>query len=164
MLISIIAAMDEKRGIGFENRLPWNLPDDLRHFKTTTLGHHLIMGRKTYLSLGRPLPKRTNIILSQNPSYNPQTDVIIAHSLGEALLIAQNNKETEVFITGGASIYRQSLPLANRLYLTLVHTQTKADAFFPQINPHNWVEEHSTYHPADKNHAFPFTIKSLKKT
>lgn len=151
-------------GIGFDNHLPWNLPDDLQHFKRTTLGHHMIMGRKTFLSLGRPLPRRINIILSRNLSYNPQADVVIAHSLEEAILLAENNQETETFIVGGASLYRQSLPLAHRLYLTLVHTQAKADTFFPQINPHNWIEEYSNYHPADKNHAFSFTIKLLKKS
>lgn len=164
MLRSIIVAIDEKRGIGLDNHLPWHLPSDLQHFKKTTLGHHLIMGRKTFLSLGTPLPKRTNIVLTQNPFYKPLADVVIAHSLEEAFLIAKNKGETEAFIIGGATIYRQSLPLADRLYLTLVHTQTKADVFFPEISPHNWTEDYSTHHPADENHPFAFTIKLLKRS
>lgn len=164
MLISIIAAMDEKRGIGFKNRIPWHLPGDLQHFKNTTLGHHIIMGRKTFESLGQPLQGRINIIITKNQAYSVVGEnVAVKHSLGEALSHAQNHQESEVFITGGASIYEQCLPLAHRLYLTLVHTQTEADTFFPLVDFSNWVELDSRHHPPDKKHLFAYTIKLFKR-
>lgn len=163
MLISIIVAMDEKGGIGIGDRLPWHLPDDLKYFKNTTMGHHLIMGRRTFESLAQPLPGRVNIVLTRDPAYTAVGDVLVAHSLGEALAQAQRRGEREAFIGGGAAIYRQSLPLAHRLYVTLVHAQTEADVFFPQINPNNWIEQRSSHHPADRNHPFPFTTKLLRR-
>ena len=163
MFISIIVAMDENRGIGIGNRLPWRLPDDLKYFKNTTLGHHLVMGRKTFDSLGKPLPGRINIVLTRDPNYNPGGEVVIAHSLGEALTHARSGQERETFICGGGALYRQSLPLAHRLYLTLVHTQTEADVFFPPINPSNWVEQRSSYHPADEKHPYSFSTKLLER-
>lgn len=166
MLISIIVAMDEKRGIGIGNQLPWHLPDDLQHFKKTTMGHHILMGRKTFESLNQqPLPGRINIILTRNPAFTAGgKGVVVEHSLGDALARAQHQGEREVFITGGANLYRQSLPMAHRLYLTLVHAQTEADVFFPRINFNNWTEQHSKRHPADKRHSFAFTTKLLVRS
>jgi len=164
MLISIIVAMDENGGIGIGDRLPWNLPDDLKYFKKTTLGHHLVIGRRTFQFLAQPLPGRVNIILSRDKAYNPGDNVVVAHSLEEALTHARQKHEKEVFIAGGGTLYRQSLPLAHRLYLTLVHARTEADIFFPQINPNDWIECNSSYHPADERHPFSFTTKLLERS
>ena len=157
MLISIIVAMDEEGGIGVDNQLPWHLPEDLKYFKNKTMGHHVIMGRKTFQSLSKPLPGRTNIVLTRNHSYSPEEDVLITHSLLEALSLARNRGEEEVFIAGGGAIYRQSLTFTDRLYMTVVEAQTGADVFFPSINPNNWVERCRSYHPTDKEHAFAFS-------
>ena len=164
MLISIIVAMDENRGIGIGDYLPWHLPDDLKFFKNTTLGHHIVMGRRTFQNLAQPLPGRVNIILSRDMTYNPGGNVVIAHSLEEALTYARQEHEQEVFIAGGGSLYHESLPLAHRLYLTLVHAQTEADIFFPKTNPNDWIECNSSYHPADERHSFSFTIKLLERS
>lgn len=129
--ISLIAALARKdRAIGFQNALLWYIPEDFRHFKETTSGHAIIMGENTYRSIGRPLPNRKNIILSQDPAFAPPGCVVV-RSLEEALAQARIVEPEEVFICGGASVYRQFLPLADRLYLTLVEGEYEADTFFP---------------------------------
>jgi dihydrofolate reductase len=157
MIISLIAALDDKGGIGRDGGLPWHLPADLKRFKTLTMGHHMLMGRKTFQSIGKPLPGRTNIVVTRNKAY--QTDgVVVAHSLDEALAIAERNNETEVFIIGGGEIFRQSLPLADRLYLTRVHTDSDSDVFFPQLGQ-NWTSISSEHFPADEKNEFPTTFQ-----
>lgn len=130
--ISMIAALAERdRAIGFKNSLLWHIPKDLQHFKELTAGHAIIMGEKTYWSIGgKPLPKRTNIILSDNPDFH-EADTVRASSLDEALTKARAVETEEVFICGGASVYAQYLPKADRLYLTLVEGQYEADTYFP---------------------------------
>jgi len=129
-LISIIAAVAENRAIGIHNRLPWHLPADLKYFRNKTLGHHVIMGRKNYQSIGKPLPQRTNIVITRDPGFDAPGCVVV-NSIDAALAAADG--DPEVFIIGGAGIYAQSLPFADRLYLTLVHHSFEGDTYFPEL-------------------------------
>lgn len=160
MIVSIIVAMDRNRGIGVENRLPWHLPDDMKRFRELTMGHHLVVGRKTWESIGRPLPGRRMIILTRDPAFKVN-GCVTAGSLIEAAAIARSQDETELFIGGGADIYRQSIQIADHIYLTLVDAELDADAWFPELEPASWVEADSKHHPADEKHQFSFTFKTL---
>jgi len=162
MIISIIVAMDEQRGIGKGGRLPWHLSADLKRFKSLTMGHHLIMGRKTYESIGRPLPGRTMIVITRNRSYAAE-GCLIAASLKAAIAIAEKRGETEAFIAGGGQIFAQALEFADRIYLTLVHTIVNAGVFFPEYKPKEWIEAEHGYHYADEHNQFPFTFKVLER-
>ncbi len=135
--ISIIAAMGKNKEIGIGNSLPWNLKEDLAYFRKKTIGKPVIMGQKTFESVGKPFSKRTNIILSQDNNFN-RNDCIIVRSIEDALKKSENYNE--VMIIGGASIYRQFLPLANRMYLTLIDDNFKADVFFPDFDVSKWKE------------------------
>ena len=151
MIISAIAAVAKNRVIGNNNEIPWHLPADLKYFKKTTLHHHVIMGRKSYESIGRPLPKRTNIVVTRDPFYI-STGVIVVHSIPEALSIAYENGENEVFILGGGNIYLQSIDLWDRLYLTEVDATPEGDVFFPKLDFSGWNLVSSEKHlPDDKN-------------
>lgn len=136
MIISLIAAMTENRVIGRDNSIPWNQPADLKRFKEITMGHPLIMGRKTYESIGRPLPGRKTIIISRKQDYRAE-GCVVRHSLQDAL--ADCAGEQEVFICGGSEVYLQTLPLASRIYLTIIHREVDGDARFPMI-PEDFVE------------------------
>ena len=160
MIISIIVAMDENRGIGFENRIPWHLPTDLARFKKLTMGHHLLVGRKTYESIGSALPGRQMIILTRNPEFTAQ-DCIMAETLDEALILAEKRGEKEVFIIGGAEVYREALPLADHLYLTVVHTSAEADVYFPEIDGSNWSQICEQDITADEKNSLATTFKHL---
>jgi dihydrofolate reductase len=160
MIVSIIVAMDENRGIGYQNRLPWDLPDDLKRFKRLTMGHSIIMGRKTFESIGKPLPGRTNIVVTRNPQYQPH-GCRVAHSFKEALTISQDIEDEEVFIIGGAGLFRQALDIADRIYLTQIHAQVQADVFFPQYDQSNWQEITSSFRPADDANQFGSTFQQL---
>lgn len=161
MIISIIVAMSVNRVIGRDNRLPWRLPADLQRFKRLTMGHCLIMGRKTFESIGRPLPGRTIIVLTRRRDYAPP-GVLVAHTVDEALALAQGD---EVFIAGGAEIYRQTLPLADRLYLTLIEKEIPGDAFFPPLNEADWQLVSQERYDADETNPFPhrFLIYERKR-
>ena len=126
----MIVAVDEERAIGKDNRLLWNIPEDLKRFKELTTGHTVIMGENTYHSIGRPLPNRTNIVVTLNQSL-VLPGCFVVYSIDEAFQIAKEKEQEEVFVIGGASIYRQCLPLVERLYLTLVEGKHEADTFFP---------------------------------
>ncbi|MHC1702979.1 MAG: dihydrofolate reductase [Tenuifilaceae bacterium] len=141
MTISIIVAVAENQAIGFDNHLLWHLSEDLKRFKSLTLGHHIIMGRKTYESIGKPLPGRVNIVISRQENLNIE-GCKIAKSIEEALEIAKN--DSEVFIIGGGEIYQQTLPIANRIYLTRVHASYPGDTFFPELNFIEWDKESVT--------------------
>ena len=130
MLISIIAAVAENNAIGKDNRLLWHIPEDLKHFKQFTTGHAVIMGRKTFDSIGKPLPNRQNIVLTRNTRLSANPNVEVASSMHEAL---QAVRGEEVFIIGGESVYRAAMPLAQRLYITRVYADFEADTFFPNI-------------------------------
>ena len=131
--LSIFVAVDEKRAIGKDNKLLWHISEDLKRFKELTSGHAVIMGENTYHSIGRPLPNRINIVMSLNQSLD-LPGCIIVHSLEEALSVAKEHEPEEVFVMGGASIYKQFLPLVERLYLTLVKGEHEADTFFPDYS------------------------------
>lgn len=128
--ISLIAAHAENMAIGKDNSLLWHIPEDFKWFKTHTKGHPVIMGRKTFESIGRPLPDRLNIIITSQDTYK-QDGCIIAHSLPDALTIAADNDSEEVFIIGGASLFKEGLDYADRLYITIVHKEYEGDTFFP---------------------------------
>ncbi|MFP4046634.1 MAG: dihydrofolate reductase [Bacteroidales bacterium] len=159
-MLSMIVAAAENNAIGKDNKLLWHLPDDLKHFKNTTKGHHIIMGRKTFESNGRPLPKRTNIIITKNKDFTAD-GCLIVHSIDEALEIAKNDNEP--FIIGGETIYRQAMPLAERIYLTRVHTEIEGDTFFPEIDENEWEEKSREYHEKDEKHPYPFSIITLER-
>jgi dihydrofolate reductase len=153
--------MDEKGGIGIENRLPWHLSSDLKRFKQLTLGHHLIMGRKTYETIGKPLPGRIMIVISHDPQYQAP-GCQVAQSLEAALELARKDGETEAFIAGGGEIFTQALPLADRIYLTQVHAVVDADVFFPPLSQDNWEEVESIKQQADEKNDYPYTFRILE--
>jgi dihydrofolate reductase len=136
-VISVIAAMARNRVIGIDNTLPWRLPEDLKHFKALTLGHHIIMGRKTYESIGKPLPGRTTVIVTRNPAY--QVEGCLTVTSIEAA-IAAGDGDAEVFFVGGAELYAQVLPRADRLYLTEIQAEYGGDAWFPEFDTKTWRE------------------------
>ncbi len=137
MRLSAIVAMSENRVIGKDNQLLWRLPVDLKNFKQITMGKPILMGRKTYQSIGRALPGRLNVIITRDKKFTAQ-DCMVVHSIEEALAVAQN--EEEVFVIGGAELYQQMLPLLDRIYMTIVHHTFSGDAFFPELNPAEWQE------------------------
>ncbi len=148
MIISLIWAMDENRLIGMENRLPWRLPADMKWFRRHTLGKPIIMGRKTFDSFGgRPLPERTNIVVTRDKGYQAEGAVVV-YSIDEAIQAAGD--VDEVMIIGGASFYEQMLPRAERIYLTLVHGKFEGDAWFPQFDMGEWREVLREEHPVDE--------------
>lgn len=161
MTLSLIWAMADNRVIGIDNRLPWKLPADMQWFRQNTLGKPIIMGRLTFESFGaRPLPGRRNIIISRNPTY--AADGIETYpSLEEALNATQDDDETMVI--GGMSIYQQALPLADRLYMTLVHAQVEGDAWFPEFDLHQWRETERRDFPADENNPYPYSFVVLNR-
>ncbi|MBI2022711.1 dihydrofolate reductase [Candidatus Daviesbacteria bacterium] len=129
--ISIIVAMDSKRGIGKGNTLLWHIPDELRRFREITTGHPIIMGRKTFESIGRPLPNRTNIVITRDPDFKAE-GIIVVHSLEEGLKLGQKYHDREIFVIGGGQIFEQALPLADKLYVTQVEGDFNATVFFPE--------------------------------
>jgi dihydrofolate reductase len=162
MRISLLVAMDENRGIGIENRLPWHISTDLKRFKSLTMGHCLLMGRKTYESIGRALPGRKMIVITRNHSY--QADgCLIAHSIDEGLKIAATSRESEVFVIGGGEIFSQTINSAERLYLTRIHTQVDSDVYFPVIDDSQWRQIESTTYPAGEKDQYPHTYCVLEK-
>jgi dihydrofolate reductase len=136
MIISLIAAMGQNRELGYQGKMPWHCPEDLRHFKAMTLNKPVIMGRKTYESLGKPLPQRRNIIVTHQKNYAAPCEVM--HSLSEALEACSQSEE--VMIIGGAQLYTQAIPFAHRLYLTFIEKSFTADTFFPELNRDEWRE------------------------
>ncbi len=139
MIISLIVATDERGGIGKDNRLPWHLASDLKRFKQLTMGHHIVMGRKTYETIGKSLPGRVMVIVTRNENYSPQ-GCLVVNSLKAAIDLAKNSHESELFIIGGGEIFNQALRIAEKIYLTTIHTVTNADVFFPEINSDEWVQ------------------------
>ena len=136
MIVSLIAAMSENRVIGRAGAVPWRLPEDMRFFKETTTGHTVIMGRKTFETLPAPLTNRHNVVVTSRRSYAVPDGVTVVHSLDEAL--ATGPREEEVFVAGGEEIYRQALPRADRIYLTVVHRSVDGDTFFPEFDDSQW--------------------------
>ncbi|MES2134557.1 MAG: dihydrofolate reductase [Bacteroidota bacterium] len=163
MKISLIVATSLNHGIGKENQLPWHLPADLKFFKTTTMGCPVVMGRKTFQSIGRTLPGRKNVVITRDNTFNKdkQYDIELASGLKEALHVLDSEKE--VFVIGGGEIFKQSMELADTIYLTLVNTTIEADVFFPEIDKNKftlvWEEEHK----ADEKNKFDYTFQKFVK-
>lgn len=158
--VSAIVAVSENGVIGQDNRLIWHLPNDLKQFKAITLGKSIVMGRKTYESIGRPLPQRRNIILSSNQNLMI-SGCEVMHSVGEILTATQN--EREIMITGGGEIYRLFMPYVTYLYITYVHVEVPGETTFPPLNEHEWREVHRKKHQADERHAYEYTFVELEK-
>jgi dihydrofolate reductase len=167
MRYAIIAAMDRQQLIGKNNTLPWRLPADLKHFKALTIGKPIIMGRKTYESIGRPLPGRTTIVLSRDTGVKLHNEVILTHTLSDALEAgkdaAYGMDAQEVMIVGGADIYFQSLPRVERMYLTLVHGKFEGDAYFPAYDRRDWGVIHEEHHPADEVNSAAYSFITLER-
>ncbi|RXP58633.1 dihydrofolate reductase [Lutibacter sp. HS1-25] len=159
-MITIIAAISTNNALGKDNQLIWHLPADLKRFKKVTLGHHIIMGRKTFESLGKPLPNRTTIIITRNKNYT-QSGCIVVNSLNEAIEAAK--ADTNPYILGGAEIYKQAMSIADKLDLTLVHQTFDADAFFPKIDFNLWEESSREDFKSDDLNKYPFSFVTYTK-
>lgn len=153
MILSIIDAMGKNNELGKDNQLLWNLPRDMKHFRETTSGHPVIMGRKTFESIGRPLPKRRNIVITRDTEYTKE-GIEVVHSMEEAIDLFSGTEE-EAFIIGGAEIYKQALPFAGRLYITHVDGSFEADAFFPTVNYSEWKEISREHFDKDEENNYP---------
>ena len=162
MIISLLIAMDEKRGIGKAGKLPWHLSSDLRRFRELTMGHHLIVGRKTFESIGKPLPGRHTIVVTCNTNFKPD-GCFVARSVEEAIALARERGETEAFVIGGAGIYARALDATDRIYLTEVHAEVDADTFFPEFDRSAWIETQQIYHSADEKNQYSFMFKVLER-
>ncbi len=163
MTVSAIVATARNLAIGHQNQIPWYLPADLKYFKKVTTGHHVIMGRKSFQSIGRPLPNRVNVVVTRDPFF-VATGCTVAHSLEEALELAEANGETEAFVIGGGEIYRKSWPYLDRLYLTEVDMEPEAgDVFFPKIDEKEWKELSREAYPADEKNEFGYVFRVLER-
>ena len=165
MMISLIAAVADNNVIGKSNDLPWHLPTDMKYFRDTTMGHCVIMGRKNYDSIPlkyRPLDGRTNIVVTRQQSFTAP-DCIVTNSIEEGLKIARANKESEVFIIGGADVYKQTIHNADRLYVTHIHHSFDGDAFFPIIDKTKWKLVSQKDMQADAKNKFPFSFCVYEK-
>lgn len=160
MSLSLIVALARNRVIGRAGRLPWRLPEDLKFFRRMTVGKPVLMGRRTFESIGRPLPERQNIVLSRDPAYRAEGCQVV-QSLGAALAVA--SPATEVMVIGGAMLYARTLPQAERLYLTLVEAEVAGDVYFPAFDWRAWREDWREEHPADERHAYPYTFLRLER-
>lgn len=162
MIVSLIAAADKKGVIGRAGALPWRLPDELKRFKAVTMGHHLVLGRKTWESIGRPLPGRTMVVVTRDESYTAPGAAVVG-SVGEGLRLAAAAGDDECFVGGGGQIYRLALPLADRIYLTEVDADVDGDVTFPPLPDGAFVEVSREPHPADERHAFAFAFCRLDR-
>jgi len=160
MKISIIAAMSRNRVIGINNTLPWHLPADLKHFKSITLNKTIVMGRKTYESIGRPLPKRSNIIITRNADFLAEGCTIV-HTIDAALACA--TEQEEVMVIGGASFYEQILPRADRIYLTLIDGDFEGDTLFPEYDPSDWQETENINQTPDEKNKYQYSFIVLDR-
>jgi dihydrofolate reductase len=162
MIVSAIVATAHNQVIGKDNQIPWYLPADLGYFKRTTIEHHIIMGRNSFRSIGRPLPKRTNIVVTRDPFFVAD-GVLVAHSIEDALGIAFDHGEEEVFVIGGGEIYAQSADLWDKVYLTEVDLEVEGDVFFPVLNPDEWREIWRQAHVPDEKNKYPYVFRILEK-
>ena len=159
-MISLIVAMARNRVIGAHGKIPWHLPNELKLFKTLTMGHAIVMGRRTYESIGRLLPGRTTVIVTRQADYRVP-GAVVAHSLAEALDACK--ADAEVFVIGGAELFRETLPIAHRIYLTVVDAEPEGDTFMPHFDMTSWVETHAQAFPADEKHAHPYRFSVLDR-
>jgi dihydrofolate reductase len=159
-VISIIVAVAENGAIGSDNRLPWHLPDDLKRFKALSLGKPVVMGRRTFDSIGRLLPGRTNIVVSRQPGLAIE-GAVVTRSLDDALVAAGN--VPEIVVIGGAEIFRQVLARTDTIHLTRVHARVAGDVFFPELDPAQWQESTLEHHAADERHQYAFSFVTLQR-
>lgn len=160
-LISIVVAHATNRAIGKNNQLLWHLPNDLKFFKKITTGHTVIMGRKTFQSIGKPLPNRRNIVITRSQHFQAEGIEVVA-SIEEALQICKC--EDEIFFIGGGEIYRQILPRTHRIFLTQVQTSIDGDTFFPELDLNEWHIEELERHPQDEKHSYDFSFFRLDRS
>ena len=160
MLLSIIVAFDKNQLIGSNNNLPWHLPADLKHFKSITMGHHMIMGRKTFESIGKPLPGRVSVVVTRNKDYVMEGCHVV-YSIEDAIKFCEN--EEEVFIIGGAEIFEYTMPLAAKLYVTQIHHEFEGDTWFPEIWGNEWELISKQLHPADDKNEYAYSFLSYRR-
>jgi dihydrofolate reductase len=158
--ITLIVAVADNGVIGRDNALPWNLPEDLKRFKRITMGKPLVMGRKTFESIGRPLPGRLNIVVTRDAAYRRE-GIVVAHDVDGALRAAGD--VPEIMVIGGADLFRLFLPRATRVHLTRVHGQVEGNVRWTQLDPREWDVVACTPHPADERHAFAMTFEDLER-
>ena len=151
--LSIIVAMAKNRVIGVNNALPWHLPADLKHFKALTMGHHIVMGRKTYDSIGKPLPGRTSVVVTRNAKHTAR-DVVVVHSFEAAITACGDDQE--IFVIGGAELYRQAIKLADRIYLTEIDADIPGDTHFAEFDDKLWRETERVSHASDEKNLYPY--------
>lgn len=159
-MLSLIVAVGERNEVGKAGKMPWHLPADLKHFKTLTLGKPVIMGRKTFEAMGKPLPQRRNIVVTRDEGFRA-ADCEVAHSFTDALVLAAG--VPEIMVIGGAEIYREALPRAQRIYLTRVHAGFDADTFFPTLDPADWRESACEDHAADERNSFDYSFLIMQR-
>jgi len=162
LIISLIVAAAENNTIGINNQLLWHLPNDMKFFKNTTWGMPVIMGRKTFDALGKALPGRINIVITRQAGWQAE-NVVVAVSLDDAISKAAQTNSLESFVIGGGEIYQQSIPLANKLYLTRVHASLEGDAFFPAVDETLWKKTGELNFPADEKHAYAYSFQIWDK-
>ena len=162
MTVSLIAAVARNGVIGRAGALPWKLPADMKRFRELTTGHHIIMGRRTYQSIGRPLPERTNLVLSHAPDFDAPGCAVVS-GLASALELARKGGESEAFVIGGRALYELALPRADRLYLTRVDAEVDGDIRFPPFDEAEWREASRQEHAADERHEHPFALTVLER-
>lgn len=161
-MLAIVVAAAENNVIGKDNDLIWHLPADLKHFKSLTMGHPMIMGRKTFEAIGKPLPGRTSIIITSQKDYQAEGCVVV-HSLEEAIAKGRELDAEQVSIIGGANVYKQALPLADTLYLTRVHASFEGDAYFPELPDDAWQVVDQEHHEPDEKNKHSYTFLTLKR-
>ena len=160
-MTTIVVAMGQNNEIGAQNQLLWHLPKDLKHFKEITSGHPVIMGRKTYESIGKPLPNRTNIVISRKKDWFEE-GILIVGSIKEAIKFAKKIDE-EIFIIGGGNIYEQTLEFTDKLEITLVKADWEADTFFPKIDEKIWTKTNEICHEKDEKNPYDFCFQTFEK-
>ncbi len=159
-LVALLAAVADNGVIGRDDRLPWHLPDDLKRFKALTMGKPILMGRRTFDSIGKPLPGRTNLVLTRSLEWSTPGAVVV-HSLDEA--VARAGAAAELVVIGGAEVYRLTLPRARRIYLTRVHSRVEGDTLFPALDESEWREVAREEHPRDERHAYSMSFCVLER-
>ncbi len=164
MVLSIIVAMAHQRVIGLNNKMPWHLPADLAWFKKNTLNKPVIMGRKTFESIGRPLPNRHNIIISRDPQLSDNPAITWTSSIDKAITMAKQSSSEEAFIIGGGNIYRQVLPIVDRLYLTHIDAELAGDTCFPDYSDGKWQSAYQENHQADDKNPYDYQFEILTRT
>ncbi len=164
MTVSIIAAVATNNVIGRDNQLPWHMPADLKRFKQLTSGHHLLMGRRTFESVGKPLPGRINVVITRSPDWAPPDGVAVARSLDEAISKAEAAGDPEIFIGGGTQIFEQALARANRMYITRVHAEPEGDTFFPEFDDVNeWKLVDAEHYEPDERNPYPYSFLTYER-